>query len=156
MKREELLRLLSATPDRVAELSRGLSTSQLTRRLAEDEWAMGEILNHLLVGERDVILPRLARMLAEESPSFPSSVSSRAGFAAAPEPRNFAADLAAFRQVRGETLALLETLADSDWQRTGTTPTRGTLSIGAYARYLAEHDAEHLVQLETTRDRLAV
>jgi len=45
----------------------------------------------------------------------------------------------------------LEALKDSDWQRTGTTPTRGTLTIEAYARYLAEHDLEHLAQLETTR-----
>jgi hypothetical protein len=151
-----LLQRLSATPDRVAELTRGLSPGQLTRRPAEGEWSVGEIVNHLFVGERDVIFPRLKRMLLEESPSFPSSVSSRAGFAAAPESRNFAADLAAFRKVREETLALLETLADSDWQRTGTTPTRGTLTIEAYGRYLAEHDAEHLVQLETTRHRLAV
>jgi hypothetical protein len=33
----------------------------------------------------------------------------------------------------------------------GTTPTRGTLTIEAYARYLAEHDLEHLAQLEKLR-----
>jgi hypothetical protein len=35
--------------------------------------------------------------------------------------------------------------------RIGTTPTRGTLTSDAYARYLAEHDLDHLAQLEATR-----
>lgn len=112
---------------------------------------MGEIVNHLLVGERDVILPRLKRMLAEHSPVFSSSAANRSGFAAAPKRRDFGADLDAFRGVRRETLTFLEGLHDADWQRVGTTPTRGTLSIEAYARYLAEHDLEHLAQLAATR-----
>lgn len=112
---------------------------------------MGEILNHLRVGERDVILPRLKRMLLEAAPIFPSSASSRTGFAAEPETRDFASDLIAFRSVRDHTLAFLEALKDVDWRRIGTTPTRGTLTIEAYACYLAEHDREHLAQLEATR-----
>ncbi len=112
---------------------------------------MGEILNHLLLGERDVILPRLKRMLLEEAPVFPSSASTRTGFAADPQVSDFVADLAAFRQVREETLRFLQGLKSVDWQRSGTTPTRGTLTIEAYARYLAEHDREHLAQLEATR-----
>lgn len=151
MTRGELLQSLSGTPARVSELARGLSPSQLARRPREGEWSIGEILNHLLVGERDVIFPRLKRMLLEEAPVFPSSASSRTGFAAVPETRDVVADLLAFRRVRGETLAFLEGLKDSDWRRTGTTPTRGALTIEAYARYLAEHDAEHLLQLETAR-----
>lgn len=151
MTREELLHTLRATAHRVAELARGLSSRQLARQPEEGEWSMGEILNHLLVGERDVIFPRLKRMLREEAPVFPSSASSRSGFAAPPAARDFVADLAAFRRVREETLAFLERLTDPDWQRAGTTPTRGTLSIEAYARYLAEHDTEHLRQLEVTR-----
>jgi len=103
------------------------------------------------VGEGEVILPRLKRMLLQEAPVFPSSASSRTGFAANPKARDFRADVAAFRRVREETVEFLEALKDSDWQRTGTTPTRGTLTIEAYARYLAEHDLEHLAQLETTR-----
>ena len=45
----------------------------------------------------------------------------------------------------------LKRLDEDDWQRIGTTPTRGTLTIEAYARYLADHDREHLGQLEATR-----
>ena len=151
MTREELLGTLRATPGRMTDLARGLSPDQLTRRPKEGEWSMAEILDHLLLGERDVILPRLKRMLLEDGPAFRSSASTRTGFASDPQPQAFLADLAAFQWIRQQTLAFLETLKDRDWQRMGNTPTRGTLTIEAYARYLAEHDLEHLAQLEATR-----
>ena len=71
----------------------------------------------------------------------------RCRFAAEPAPRDFSEDLTAFRQVRIRTVAFLRSLNERDWHRVGTTPTRGTLTIEAYARYLAEHDLEHLAQL---------
>lgn len=151
MTRQEILDALSGTPNRVGALARGLSAAQLARRPKEGEWSMGEILNHLLVGEQDVILPRLQRMLLEEAPSFPSSATGRTGFAATPAARGFSEDLAAFGEVRSSTVAFLKGLGERDWLRIGTTPTRGTLTIEAYARYLAEHDLEHLAQLEATR-----
>ena len=57
--------------------------------------------------------------------------------------------------MRRQTVAFLESLGEADWQRIGTTPTRGTLTIEAYARYLAEHDLEHVAQLEATRAVIA-
>lgn len=155
MTRHELLETLGATPDRVERLARGLSATRLTRRPREGEWSMAEILSHVLVGERDVIFLRLQRMLREDAPRFPSSATSRTGFAAEPALRDFGEDLAAFRQVRSGTIAFLKSLGQRDWQRIGTTPTRGTLTIEAYARYLAEHDLEHLTQLEATRAVIA-
>src|SRR5204862_5684524 len=73
MPRHELLETLGATPDRVASLAHGLSATRLTRRPGEGEWSMAEILNHLLVGERDVIFVRLQRILREDAPTFASS-----------------------------------------------------------------------------------
>ncbi|MBI5627307.1 MAG: DinB family protein [Candidatus Rokubacteria bacterium] len=122
-----------------------------TKRCKEGEWSLGEIPNHLVLGERDVILPRLKRMVREEAPIFPSSAATRTGFAAEPRSRDFGADLAEFRRIREETVSFLQNLPDSDWERIGTTPTRGTLTIEAYARYLTQHDLEHLVQFEATR-----
>jgi len=112
---------------------------------------MSEIVRHLLLGEHDVILPRLRRMREEDAPVFRSSLVDQTGFAGDPVPDDFDFDLRGFRMVREETLAFLCTLTEHDWQRLGTTPTRGTLSIEAYATYLANHDLEHLHQLECAR-----
>jgi hypothetical protein len=155
MTRHELLGTLGTTPDRVGSLAHGLSTAQLARRPKEGEWSVAEILNHLLVGEREVIFPRLQRMLREAAPSFPSSATNRTGFAAEPAARDFGDDLVAFRQVRRQTIVFLKSLGEADWQRIGTTPTRGTLTIEAYTRYLVDHDREHLAQLEATRALVA-
>jgi len=149
--RVDLLRTLGATPDRINDLARQLSPAQLWRQPKDGEWSIGEIVNHLLVGERDVILPRLQRMRVEHSPVFPSSAATRSGFGGEPKRGDFDADLNAFRTVRAETLAFLDGLHDAEWQRSGTTPTRGTLTLEAYARYLAEHDLEHLAQIAATR-----
>ena len=155
MTRVEILGALRRTPARVAALAHGLSPHQLAQRPEAGEWSVAETLSHLLLGERDVILPRFERMLREDHPVFSSSAPTRTGFAADPVPGDVATDLAAFRVVRAETLRLLDPLGDADWQRVGTTPTRGTLTLEAYARYLAEHDAEHLHQLAATRAAVA-
>jgi uncharacterized damage-inducible protein DinB len=151
MTRHKLLETLGTTPDRVESLAYSLSTAQLARRPKEGEWSMAEILNHLLVGEREVIFPRFQRMLLETAPKFPSSATNRTGFAAEPAARDVNEELAAFRQVRRQTVAFLKSLGEADWQHMGTTPTRGTLTIEAYTRYLVDHDLEHLSQLEATR-----
>jgi DinB superfamily len=57
--------------------------------------------------------------------------------------------------VRDQTVGLLRRLGEHNWQRIGTTPTRGTLTIEDYVRYLANHDHEHLEQLQTLRSVVA-
>lgn len=61
-------------------------------------------------------------------------VVARSGSAAEPHLGDLHADLKEFRRVRATTLACLHSLSDNEWQRLGTTPTRGTLAIEAYAR----------------------
>jgi len=154
MTREKALRILGATPQRLRDLVHDLSPAQLGRQPADGEWTISEIVNHLLLGERDVILPRLRRMREEDAPSFPSSLDDRTGFAAAPIADEAGWDVERFRLVRHETLAFLRALEEADWHRRGTTPTRGTLTIEAYVEYLAAHDVEHLAHLQQLRARV--
>jgi DinB superfamily len=151
MTRAETLRTLKTTAKVVMGVGAGLLTDQLTRRPRDDEWSMVEILQHLIRGEYEVVLPRLRRMVLESSPVFESSTATRTGFAAPPQTGEWTAALTAFRRVRTDTVSFLGTLTEEQWQRSGTTPTRGTLTVDAYARYLAEHDLEHLAQMEATR-----
>ncbi|SRR6266508_1431055 len=137
MKKAQTIRILSATPAQIESLAQGLSSDQLRQTPAAHEWSISEIVRHLLLGERDVVLPRLRRMREENAPVFQSSLVDQTGFAGDPIPDGFDIDLRAFRIVRGETLAFLRTLTEHDWQRLGTTPTRGTLSIEEYTAYLA-------------------
>jgi DinB superfamily len=95
-----LLTMLRATPEQAAETVRGLTSAQAQRRPIPNEWSCVEMLDHLLVGERDVILPRLRRMRAEDHPVFPSSAATRTGFAATPRVGELHERLDGFRAVR--------------------------------------------------------
>src|SRR2546426_63629 len=136
----EILATLGATPGGIGDLARGLSGAQVARRREEGEWCFTEILDPLLAGERDTILPRLRGMRDEDEPVFASSAASRA---ARGDPRelDFGALLAEFGRVRAETVALLRGLDDAGWQRRGTSPSRGPLTIEQYARSIAERIA---------------
>lgn len=152
--RDAILAALSATPNRIKDLVHGLTDRQLRQQPRAGEWSLGEIVKHLLLGERDLILPRLRRMREGDAPVFPSSLVDRTGFAAVPIPDDFSIDFGSFCAARQETLFLLGSAKDREWQYHGTTPTRGTLTIEAYAEYLASHDLEHLEQLRQTRQAI--
>ena len=149
--REEILATLSATPNRIKDLTHNLADTQLRQGPKTGEWSVGEIVKHLLLGERDLILPRLRRMRRGDAPVFSSSLMDETGFAAKPISDCLSIDLETFCAARQETLSFLANLSDQEWEYPGTTPTRGTLTIEAYAEYLANHDLGHLEQLRQTR-----
>ncbi len=71
--RAQILRVLRATPDRVAAITERLSADRLKAQPQAGEWSMSEVLAHLVLEEEQVLLPRFRRMVAEDSPSFPTS-----------------------------------------------------------------------------------
>ena len=54
----------------------------------------------------------------------------------------------AYRSVRSWNLALLTTLDLDDWLRQGYHPEHGLMSIDEMVRRLADHDLNHLAQLQ--------
>src|SRR2546428_762521 len=110
-------------------------------------------LARVVAGGGDGCLPGLRGMRGGGGRVFASSAAWRA---ARGDPRdlNFWALLAEFGRLRAETVALLRGLDDAGWQRRGTSPSRGPLTIEQYARSMAEHDREHLEQFEKTRARI--
>lgn len=150
LDRREILPILRTTPDQVARISSTPPPVGLATRPAEGEWSIAEVLAHLVLEEEKVMLPRFRRIMNEDSPLFGST----RGRVDDPSPAEFSADLAAFRRSRAETLAILDGLDDAGWARTGVSPTRGPLTTEGWARYLAQHDLEHLQQIESIRAAL--
>src|SRR2546429_610758 len=102
----EILATLGATPGGIGDLARGLSGAQRAKRPEEGEWCFTEILDHLLAGERDTILPRLRGMPDEAQPGFPSSAASRAAPRARRSVRQDPWTVELRRRILGEALAL--------------------------------------------------
>ena len=112
---------------------------------------MKEVMAHLLEVERDLFLPRLRRMREEEWPRFerfdPDAWAAERDW----RDGDLAAELDEFRRVRGETVALLSALGPGDLERVGLSGAFGAVTLHEYATHVAEHDAEHLAQLESLR-----
>ena len=151
MDRELVIANLAATPGLLRLLTDDLSADQTTRPPKPGEWSVTEIVRHLVEGDRDTFLPRLRRMLAEERPVFPSR-----------EPRasadrsDLATLLGAFESARREVLKILEGLEPPQWRREGVSPSRGPVTVEAYAATMAGHDTEHLQQVHQVRNALGL
>jgi uncharacterized damage-inducible protein DinB len=144
--REQRMKRLERTADELAAAIRGHGDETLSRRPDPKNWAPKEIVCHLRDIEEAFLL-RFQTIVASDNPRL-----------AAPEPDRWAEDrqylrnnaaeaLAAFRKRRAETLAFLSQRAPGDWERGGTHPVRGTVTLDDFLTLMAWHDDNHLDQL---------
>ncbi|MDI3340523.1 MAG: DinB family protein [Sphaerobacter sp.] len=148
--REELLDRLRHFPERVARIVDPQPIEALRRAGANGGWGAVEILAHLRDWD-EVTLDRVRRIVHEDTPELENFDT---GFWAierdyhAQDPRQV---LAAFRARRARLVALLESLPDSAWQRTGRHPRWGTITLEELVQRVDEHDQK---QLRALRDVL--
>ena len=150
MDRELIVANLRAAPSLARGLLSGATEEQAWTAPARGEWSLGDVYRHLVEGERDTFLPRLRRMLTETRPTFESRRPAAAERVAA------ASLVDAFDAARRVSVTILERLPAADWRRPGVSPSRGEVSIETYARTMAEHDTEHLRQLQAVRATLGL
>jgi hypothetical protein len=144
--REQRIKRLERTADELAAAIRGHDDEALSRRPDAKNWAPKEIVCHLRDIEEAFLL-RFQTIVASDNPRL-----------AAPDPDRWAeerqylrndapAALAAFRKRRAETLAFLGQRTPADWERGGTHPVLGTITLDSFLTLMAWHDDNHLDQL---------
>jgi len=141
---------LRVTPRMLREMTRDCTAAHASTPPKPGEWAIVDVVRHLVEGDRDTLLPRLRRMLAEPRPVF-----------AVRRPQDHdQSDLATlldvFERARVEIVRILGGLGDADWHREGVSPSRGPLSVESYAASTVDHDTEHLQQLQDVRATLGL
>jgi hypothetical protein len=149
-ERELLTAELAANGTMLKELTVDVPSVDAATSPAPGEWAVIEVVRHLVEGDRDKFLPRVRRILAETQPVF-SKVESTAGDAT-----DLPTLVAAYASAREQVVKILRRLEPAEWSRTGVTPSRGPLSIEAYARSTRKHDTEHLRQIQAIRGTLGL
>nr|ALS90417.1 DinB superfamily [uncultured bacterium] len=137
----ELLDLLVRTPTRLRE------TAQAAGDAPEGEWSAAQVLAHMAATER-LWLGRVSLLISERDPLLRPPSAELAAQQESMMTGSVDDNLAAFNSARGETVSLLMGLSLIDWDRSGTHPTRGALSIADVVEDIVDHDAEHLEQLE--------
>jgi uncharacterized damage-inducible protein DinB len=136
--------VLSITPQRWQHLTGTLSHELLAQTPAAGEWSALQCLQHLLDAEQHLFPVRLRTLLAGKNFS-----DFDPGQATSTPPSLVPAQLvAAFTQVREESLTLLKRVTDEDLERTTQHPKLGTVTLTELLQTWAAHDLMHTVQAE--------
>src|SRR5262249_13390095 len=145
-----LVDALAATPERLRELFGGRGGGRPRPHPPEGEWTPGDILLHMRASNA-ILAERTPQILTRPSPPL-SDIDERAYAAVlARAGRPVAAQIELFAARRGELVELLRTLQPEQWELAGQHELRGPISIRRLATWIAEHEAEHLTQIEALR-----
>ncbi len=147
---ESVLKMLAATPRRIASLSRGVEISKLHFRPHPDIWSANDILAHLRACD-DVWGKSIVEMITQDHPKL-RYISPRTWIRKTDYPElEFGGSLKAFSDQRRELLRTLKGLSIKDWSRSatfsGTTKGREQ-TVYSYACRIAEHEKGHCEQIE--------
>jgi len=148
-QRELTVASLAATPTLLREMARDAAGGAWTPP-RPGEWSIGEVVRHLVEGDRDTFVPRLRRMLAEMRPVFDKGQRTDGDHA------DLSTLLDAFAAARRQAVTLLGGLDDAGWRREGVSPSRGALTVATYAATMDAHDTEHLRQIQDVRATLGL
>lgn len=132
---------------------RGLNERQLRRRPAEGEWCLKEVAAHMRDAEK-LYRRQIETIGRRRNPTLPHEP-----LDVFPAERDYTREslqqlLYEYADAREETVWLLRSLDEYDWQRTGVHPYRGEVTIYAIVREIHEHDLEHLYQARKLREWL--
>ena len=135
--RQELLASLASMPERLATAARAAAT----RRVPAGEWTAEQVVRHLIAVETDVHQARLHDLATRPDPRW--SWTEPGPWPGEPE-LDLKALLRRFADNRDETIAMVASLDDAGWARSGRHVTFGALDVAGLLRLAVDHDEEHL------------
>jgi uncharacterized damage-inducible protein DinB len=146
---------LRKTPDRLEDLTRGLSREQLTIK-PDQTWSIQENAGHMLQLE-SLWYGRIDDFLAGSNSLTPADLKNRATDEAHYNEQALAHILTAFRRSRRTLTDRLARLAPTDFSRTATHPRlQAPMRLVDHLMFIAEHDDHHLARIQEIRTRLGV
>ncbi|MEX1253964.1 MAG: DinB family protein [Dehalococcoidia bacterium] len=131
----------------------GLDEDDVRRRPSEDELSLKEIAGHLRDCEEH-LLECLERIVDGDNPQLPAFDADMLLLEQDYGEIDLYEAMERFEYLRHRTVSLLWSLEGDDWERTGSDPYRGVVSITQLAREQNEHDLEHLWQARRVREGL--
>ena len=146
---QALLASLRSTPAALATLTASLPSQAWTQSPAPSEWCLAEIVCHLRDVEREVNLPRIRKVLAEENPFVigqETDVWVKERRCAEQDGQQMLTD---FTAARKETLALLDGL-EAEWSRPARHAIFGPTTLQELMDFVAGHDRAHIQQIWKT------
>ncbi|MEX2554252.1 MAG: DinB family protein [Actinomycetota bacterium] len=148
-QRTELLKRYMDGHRVVLDALEGITTAELDRRPAPDEWTAREIVHHLADSEMTSAI-RLRKLLAEDNPVIE-------GYDEAEFARRFTFDrpleasLDALAATRATSAEIVERIGEADWRRTGRHSESGPYGVETWLEIYANHAHDHADQIRRAR-----
>jgi hypothetical protein len=131
----------------------GLSERELRWRPAEGEWCLKEVAAHLRDAEQ-MYRRQVELITRSREPRLPYEPVDVLPYERDYRNEPLAELLYEWAAAREETVWLLRTLDEDDWERRGHHPHRGQVTVYDVVREMHEHDLEHLWQARRLRSQL--
>jgi hypothetical protein len=144
-----LFERLATAPRRFFELCSGANTRRLSSPLAPGKWTPLQVLRHLEGCDREVLLPRIERILAQADPFLPAWDQDR-WMKQYGDVNHLRAVilLDEWARLREKIAITLFDLELEQWLRTGRHEERGPMSLYDVCAHFASHDDAHYRQIE--------
>lgn len=144
---QELIERLLNFPVQFEALVTPLSDEQLAKRIP-GEWSVRQIVHHVADSHMNAVF-RFKKPLTEDRPNFAvydqEAIALLADYALPLAP-----SLQILHGLHTRFAALLESLTDEQWQRTGIHPEWGEVTVETVARNYADHGDNHIHQINKT------
>jgi hypothetical protein len=146
-----LLKAMRETANAMESLLWNVEDDVLGRAPEPDEWSCKQLVSHMAEMERRYI-ERLERMVRMDEPHIAPFDADSIDEEMPRDDESIFDTMDEFGVLRRQTVYLLWSLDDDDWERRGVHPYLGPLSVMQVAREMNEHDLAHLWQLRRTCD----
>lgn len=149
-----LLEFLSETPNKLANLTSGLSDREFRMLNSSGEFSALENICHLRDLERQGYGPRIQRILAEPNPALADFDGARVAVESSYHNEQPGVALREFQEARQKNLERLRALNEDQLEREGTLAGVGGITLKRLVEMMREHDEGHLEDLRVLRQQL--
>lgn len=144
--RNETLKTMRAVPIIARALVREVSEADARWRPAPGEWAIVEVVAHMADTDERA-LERVRSMLTDDEPALGSFDQEALAIDRDYIELPLAGEVDRLERQRSLHVALLESLDDTGWLRTGRHDEHGRVTIELYETHVAAEDVDHLAQI---------
>ncbi len=146
----DLVEPLRIMPRNLADEIKGMTEAEATFRATPDQWCIREIIGHLR-DATEVYHKRLYMMSTQTDPVLEGYDQEAYAREHGYMERPIDDMMRELTYWRGQTVALLTTLVNWNWARTGQHVERGRISIRQMVEHMVDHESTHLADVRSLR-----